>query len=79
MPTNSPLLEWWFSALHEPVGIILMTTDRHRLMNQLYAARQQHDNPEELMGLSICLSPTAENELWIVHKIVKMENADAEE
>lgn len=76
MDNNSPLLERWFQALHEPVGIILYTNDRQRLMNQLYAARKAHDTPEELMGLSICLSPTAENELWIIHKIVRVENVE---
>lgn len=67
------MLEWWYEALHEPVGIILLTSDRHRLMNQLYAARVDAGKPEELAGLSICMSPTAENELWILHRKVTVD------
>lgn len=71
-----PLIEWWFTALNEPVGIILITNERSRLVTKLYAARQECAEKEELMGLSLCMSPTNENELWIVHKkVMRVEDA----
>lgn len=74
-PPIEPLLEWWFQALNEPVGIILKTSDRTRLTAKLYAARAAHSNPQELAGLSIAMSPTALDELWIIHQIIKVEDA----
>ena len=77
MPT--PLLEYWYMALHEPVGIVVISNNRHGLLTKLYAARQESPDKEELMGLSICTSPTSDNELWIVHKKVKVVKEDGEE
>lgn len=73
----NPHLEWWFKAKAERVGLILMTSDRPRLMNALWAARQGYERPEDLADLSICTSPTSEHELWIVHKVVRIEDAEA--
>ena len=78
MPVN--YLEFWFSAKSEEVGVIIMTNDRNRLSQKLYAVRREYHetNPGELEGLSICMSPTSDQELWIVHKVVKTMRADDE-
>lgn len=68
---QTPVLEYWYIALNEPVGIVVMSDNRHLLMNKLYAARQQAQDPD-LQALSICMSPTNDTELWIVHKTVKI-------
>jgi hypothetical protein len=67
-----PLLELWLQALHEPVGIVVETTNRTTLMNRLYEARKEYQDREALMGLSICVSPMSENELWIIHQTVRV-------
>lgn len=78
MPGMLPPLEYWFQARKEQVGIILLTDNRELLMNRLYAARAEYHKtyPNELDGLSICLSPTSDQELWIVHKIVRTERVE---
>lgn len=72
MPQPLPLLELWFSALNEPVGIIVTSTNRPLLIQKLYKARAEYSDPEVLAGLSICTSPTTDTEIWIVHKVVKV-------
>jgi hypothetical protein len=74
MPTASlPILEYWFAAKREQVGIVVTSNNRQRFMNQLYAARREYPDPRELEDLSICVSPTNETELWIVHKTIHLE------
>lgn len=68
----APILEYWFTALNSSVGIVVNSSDRHTLMNKLYEARRTYSNPAELEGLSITMSPTNDQELWIVHKKVKV-------
>lgn len=60
------LLEYWYAALAEPVGVVLRTDDRDRLRAKLYAARREAVD-EKLSSLSIIFSPTAEDEVWIMH------------
>lgn len=72
-------LEWWFQALHEPVGIILTSNNRVVLMNKLYAARKAYTQDDSLQALSICVSPTDPTELWIVHKTVRIDADDGRE
>lgn len=72
MPSDlTPILEYWYKALGQQVGIIILTSDTKRLMSQLYAARA-NANDSRLEALSICTSPTSPNELWIVHKTVRI-------
>jgi len=73
-----PVLEYWFDASKEPVGIIVMTNDRNLLMNRLYEARREYQkqDPGAFDDLSICMSPTSDSEVWIIHKIVKVEDAE---
>jgi hypothetical protein len=74
-----PLLQWWYTAAHQQVGIILVCSDARRVMNKLYAARRANPDPA-IENLAICLSPTAADELWIVHKTVHLkEEPDASE
>ena len=76
MPGSLPPLEYWFIALREPVGLILYTDNRQLLMNRLYAARAEYakGGNQELDELALCVSPTSDQELWIVRKIVRTEN-----
>lgn len=79
MSVNS-LLEYWMLAFAEPVGIIVTSNNRHLLMNKLYAARKEAESQHpELMQLSICVSPTNAEELWIIHKVVRVEDAKTKE
>lgn len=79
MTSLTPPLEYWFMALREQVGIILMTNDASRMRQALYIARSEvKDLHPELMSLSICISPSAENELWIIHKTVRINVDDSE-
>lgn len=77
MPANlpSPVLEYWYKALGQQVGIVIVSSDTKRLMSQLYVARREAQDPD-LMKLSICTSPTSPDELWIVHKTVKVNHAE---
>lgn len=79
MAQPDPLLEWWYKAASQQVGIILICSDPRRAMNRLYAARRNNPDPR-IEGLSICLSPTSADELWIIHKVIKLEaEGDAQE
>jgi hypothetical protein len=71
---TKPALEYWYLAHAEQVGIIVTSNNRAAFMQQLYAARKVSDDPR-LMELSICVSPLVENELWIIHKLVKVDDA----
>lgn len=76
MADDLPFLELWFKALHAQVGIVVETTNRTALMNKLYRVRQEYQDPDELAGLSICTSPLSENELWIIHKTVRIKEPE---
>lgn len=78
MPEDlTPLLEWWFQAQAEPVGLILRASDRHQLVHKLYAARAASPQSAELAGLSIAMSPTSTEEIWIIHNgKMRVENAE---
>lgn len=60
------MLEFWYRALRSPDGVCLRTNDREGLMQRLYAARREVMDPD-LKPLSLIQSPTAPDELWIVH------------
>lgn len=73
-----PLLEYWFDAEKEPVGIILDSNNRQLLISRLYLARQEYQkqDPGAFSGISVCVSPTSDTEVWLVHKIVKVQDAE---
>ena len=61
------MLEHWYNALRSDRGVVLRTTDREALRQKLYAARRDAAD-EALTPLSIVLSPTANDEVWIIKK-----------
>lgn len=63
------LLEFWYAALRSPSGVrIRILQGENRLaLAKLYKARTEALD-ERLASLSICVSPTASDEIWIVHR-----------
>lgn len=60
-------LEYWYAALRSSSGVCVpVDGDMTRAKAKLYKARKDAMD-EKLMALSITDSPTASNELWIVH------------
>lgn len=60
-------IEFWYSALNQPVGICIETDNTERCKMKLYAARVAAED-ETLASLSIVQSPTNPAHLWIIHK-----------
>jgi hypothetical protein len=69
------LLDFWYMALAQPVGIVLQSENPKAYAQQLYQARSAFDQRYEIDGLSICMSPTSDTELWIIHKEIKVEKS----
>lgn len=61
------LLEFWYSALRSPKGVVIETDDPERLKQRLYKARTEAYDTD-LDGVSIVQSPTTPNQLWLVKK-----------
>lgn len=61
------MLEFLYSALASPRGVVLKTTDVERARQRLYAARAEA-NDEALAALALVPSPTSSDELWIVRR-----------
>jgi hypothetical protein len=61
-------LEHWYAALRSPSGvrIRIVSGDKALVKAKLYKARADALD-HKLSGLSITDSPTADDELWIVH------------
>lgn len=60
-------LEHWYAALRSPSGVrVRVTGDKAIAKARLYKARADALDPQ-LAALSLVDSPTADNELWIVH------------
>jgi hypothetical protein len=66
--TTVGLLEFWYAALRSQSGICLRIVqgDATSAKAKLYKARKDALDPK-LNSLSITDSPTASDELWIVH------------
>jgi len=60
-------LEFLYTALGEPYGIVIETDNFDKARQRLYAARREAQD-ETLSGLSILQSPTNPAHIWIVHK-----------
>ncbi len=62
-------LDQWYLALHSPAGhcfrVVEGTVTQYR--EHMYKARREAMDPQ-LDGLSIVVSPTDEQEAWIVHR-----------
>lgn len=66
MSTVGPL-EYWYNALRSQSGVCVpVEGDLTLAKAKLYKARKDAMD-DKLMTLSITDSPTASNELWIVH------------
>jgi hypothetical protein len=59
------MLELWYQALHAKYGIVVRTSNRERLKNKLYALRADAKD-EDLSKVSIVMSPTSQDEIWLV-------------
>lgn len=59
-------LDLWYQAAASSCGVVVYTTDRDFLRQKLYAARASARDPD-LDQLSLVLSPTDENHIWIIH------------
>jgi hypothetical protein len=66
LPSVGPL-EYWYQALRSQSGVCVPFEGDPKLAKaKLYKARKDALD-DKLMTLSITDSPTASNELWIVH------------
>jgi len=68
-------VEFWYLALAQPVGIVIETNDPERLRQRLYAARRDAME-EDFAKISIVISPTNPNHIWLVHKRIDPEAID---
>lgn len=60
-------LEYWYKALHSPIGIAISVNDPEAARMKLYNARANAGD-ETLSGLAIVLPPNGE--LWILKKVI---------
>lgn len=67
MKALPPLLEYWYMAKNSQAGIKLRVNNVDRALAKLYAARTKACDPT-LKTLSLIRSPTAHDEIWIVHR-----------
>lgn len=69
MPVAPEFLEPWYTALRSSAGICLriLQGTREQYVQRLYKARAEAMDPG-LKTLSIVLSPTALDEVWLVHR-----------
>lgn len=58
-------VEIWYAALHSERGIVVSADNRDKLRSALYSERRALADPA-LEEISIFLSPTVPNELWLV-------------
>jgi hypothetical protein len=59
------MLELWYQALAEPIGLVIETNNPDRYKARLYRAREESGDPA-LKALSIVQSPTTPNQIWII-------------
>lgn len=67
------MIEFWYQALHHPIGVAVKTDDVETLRAKLYALRRQAADPA-LDALALVV-PVRPGVLWIVHKSVRKEDA----
>ena len=70
---KEPILNYWYRALHSPVGVELVCSDVESIRAKLYAARKEADD-SDLEQIAVCLSPFDPHKLWLV----KRKAADAQ-
>lgn len=62
-----PALNYWYRALHSPLGVEVVVSDQEKARQKLYAARKESRDPD-LERISICLSPFDPMKIWLVKK-----------
>lgn len=73
METDLPIVEYWYRALRERIGLKIATNDADRLRAKLYAERKKIGDPQ-LDVLMLHTSPlNPKGELWISHRSVDLE------
>lgn len=60
-----PYLSYWYAALASDLGVCVLTDNRERLRQRLYAARAASGDTS-LEGLSLVLSPLNQEHVWIL-------------
>lgn len=70
MPSQTTLIDFWFAALAEPMGIYITTPDPIRLKGMLYSARAKHQrtsSPSPIDSIQIRTAPNdPQGTLWLV-------------
>lgn len=64
---KEPILNYWYRALHSPMGVELSVSDATAIRARLYAARKEAQDTD-LDKISICHSPFDPMKLWLVKK-----------
>lgn len=67
MSIKEPLLNFWYRALHSPMGIELIVSDLKSIREKLYAARKESQD-SDLDQISACQSPFDPMRLWLVKR-----------
>jgi hypothetical protein len=80
LPANPNLLEYWYLALRSQSGICIRVHggEIEKVRQKLYSARTAAMDPQ-LNAIQLSLSPTADDELWLVHSTRTEEPSDAPE
>lgn len=61
------MIEFWYQALASECGIVLTTDNPARLIQYLYRARTDAQDPD-LQVISVCQSPVNPSHLWLVKR-----------
>lgn len=78
MPSHTSLIDFWFAALGEPLGIYITSPDPIRLKGMLYSARAKHQReaggnptsrtPTSIDSIQIRTAPNdPQGTLWLVN------------
>lgn len=78
MPSHTSLIDFWFAALGEPLGIYITSPDPIRLKGMLYSARAKHQReaggspgdriPTPIDSIQIRTAPNdPQGTLWLVN------------
>ena len=64
---KEPILNYWYQALHSPLGIEIVCSDPEGIRARLYAARKEACD-KDLERVGVCISPLDPTRLWLVKK-----------
>lgn len=67
MEVKEPVLNYWYRALHSPLGIELLCSDVDSVRARLYQARKDAQDVD-LDRIAICLSPFDPMKIWLIKK-----------